>query len=113
MLTARSHLDVSGDVGASIIGEFSSPFCVPGTSSFAPHGNNNDFETPDAFRGFSPSIGNSVTFRPQSDMEIHRKARNTAILAKIQELEANACVQAARSERLKMMRVSEIESRIA
>lgn len=35
-----------------------------------------------------------------------RRARNTAILDKLQELETNASIFAARSERLRMMRVS-------
>ena len=58
--------------------------------------------------GTSSAIGDSIiTFSPVKDAELRRRARNNAILAKIQELEANSSIQAARSERLRMMRVSE------
>jgi hypothetical protein len=40
------------------------------------------------------------------DAEIRRRARNQEILEKLQQLETNASIYAARSERLKMMKVS-------
>lgn len=102
-------------IGGSSGTGFSSVFAVPGTSSgHATVTNNNNILDMDGFLGLAggPSsaiIGDSISpLRPQlQDMELRRRARNNSILAKLQELEANACVQAARSERLRMMRVSE------
>ncbi|CAL8111588.1 unnamed protein product [Orchesella dallaii] len=88
MLTSRNGVD--GDVGGgTFVGTFGDGnmdgLQVAGTSA--------------------SSIGDSlITFSPLKDAELRRRARNNDILAKIQELEANACVQAARSERLRMMR---------
>lgn len=92
------------DVGFSLDG-----FALPGTSTAQATNNNNILDMNKFLLLGGSSIGDPISssFKPQlHDMELHRRARNNAILAKIQELEANACVQAARSERLRMMRVS-------
>lgn len=96
------------DVGFSLDG-----FALPGTSTAHTTNNNNILDMNKFVVLGGSSIGDPISssFKPQlHDMELHRRARNNAILAKIQELEANACVQAARSERLRMMRVSAREN---
>lgn len=70
--------------------------------------NNNNLDIMDVHQVGGTSNGDSIlTFSPLNDVELRRRTRNNAILAKIQELEANASLQAARSERLRMMKVSE------